>query len=418
MVLVAVLDTHRGLATFGFQFFLSQFVGALGGFHQQLEGGLHILQGYPVLGPLGACQAGLHVAHVQLQGIAVQRLMARFAPQALGLGIGLHQRQLVVFAAGQFHVSQGLVIHREETAGGTVFRGHIGDGGPVRHRHILETVAVEFHELAHDAFLAQHLGDRQHQVSGGDALTQLAGDLEAYDLGDQHRYRLTQHGGFRFNAAHAPAQDAQAIDHGGVGVGTHQGIRIGKGFVALLLVPHRLAQVLKVYLVANAGTRRYHTEVVKGLLAPAQELIAFLITLHLNGNVVLESRLIPELVHHDGVINHQVNGGQRVDQRRVLAGLAHRLTHGGQVHHTRHAGKVLHQHPRRAELDFGVGATVLQPLRHGLKVLFLNGDTVFKAQQVFRQHLEGIGHSVEIAQFLASFRQTVVVVSLALYVQR
>jgi hypothetical protein len=50
----------------------------------------------------------------------------------------------------------------------------------------VQPLAVEFDELAHDALLAQHLHDLEHEVGAGGALDHLAGQLEAHDLGDQH----------------------------------------------------------------------------------------------------------------------------------------------------------------------------------------------------------------------------------------
>jgi hypothetical protein len=77
-------------------------------------------------------------------------------------------------------------VDREEAAGGAVFRRHVGDGGAVGERQVVEAGAVEFDELADHALLAQHLGDGEHEVGGGDAFLQLAGQLEADDFGDQH----------------------------------------------------------------------------------------------------------------------------------------------------------------------------------------------------------------------------------------
>ena len=76
---------------------------------------------------------------------------------------------------------------------------------------VSQAVAVELDEFPHHALLAQHLRDGQHQVGGGDALAQLAGELEADDLGDQHRYRLAEHGGFRLDAADAPADTPRPL---------------------------------------------------------------------------------------------------------------------------------------------------------------------------------------------------------------
>ena len=54
-----------------------------------------------------------------------------------------------------------------------------------------------------------------------------AGQLEADDLRDQHGDRLAEHRRLRLDAADAPAEHAQAVDHGGVRVGADQRVRIG-----------------------------------------------------------------------------------------------------------------------------------------------------------------------------------------------
>ena len=87
--------------------------------------------------------------------------------------------------------------------------------------------AVELDELADDAVLAQHLGDREHQVGRGGALGQLAGELEADDARDQHRHRLAEHRGLGLDAADAPAEHAEAVDHRGVRVGADAGVGVG-----------------------------------------------------------------------------------------------------------------------------------------------------------------------------------------------
>ena len=83
----------------------------------------------------------------------------------------------------------------------------------------------ELDELADHAVLAQHLHNGQHQVGGGGALGQFAGQVEADHLGHQHVDGLAQHGGLGLDTADTPAQNAQAVDHGGVAVGAHQGVR-------------------------------------------------------------------------------------------------------------------------------------------------------------------------------------------------
>ena len=86
--------------------------------------------------------------------------------------------------------------------------------------------AVELDEFPDDALLAQHLRDRQHQIRGRRAFGQPPVQLEADHRGNQHRERLAEHGGFRFDSADAPAENAEAVDHRGVRIGADQ--RIGK----------------------------------------------------------------------------------------------------------------------------------------------------------------------------------------------
>src|SRR3546814_2967747 len=108
------------------------------------------------------------------------------------------------------------LVDREDATGGAVLGRHVADRSAIGQRQVLQALAVELDELADHAVLAQHLGDGEHQVGGGGAFGQLAGELEADDLRDQHRRRLAQHGGFGLDAAHAPAEHADAVDHRGM----------------------------------------------------------------------------------------------------------------------------------------------------------------------------------------------------------
>src|SRR5690606_496329 len=109
-----------------------------------------------------------------------------------------------------------------------------------------EAGAEIFDEAAHHAALAQHLGASQHQIGGGHALGQPAGHLEADHFGDQHGNRLAQHRRLGLDAAHAPAQHAQPVDHGGVAVGADAGVGIGHGHAVLVLTgPYALRDMFQ-----------------------------------------------------------------------------------------------------------------------------------------------------------------------------
>src|SRR5215467_8312262 len=99
-------------------------------------------------------------------------------------------------------------------------------------------------------------------------------ELEAHDRRNQHRERLAEHGGFRFDAADAPAEDAEAVYHGGVRVRADQ--RIGKGTPRSGFTPgaNDAREIFQVHLAADTRVRRHDFEILKGLLAPAKKGVA------------------------------------------------------------------------------------------------------------------------------------------------
>ncbi len=323
---------------------------------------------------------------VQLELLGEVRLGGRVQPEALLLGVRLDQRDLLLAAAGQLEVVQRLVVDREDRGGGAELGRHVADGGAVGQRGGGDALAVELDELADDAVLAQHLGDGEHQVGGGGAGLQLAGQLEADDARDQHGDRLAEHGGLGLDAADAPAEDAEAVDHGGVRVGADQGVRVG-----LAAADHdRAGQVLDVHLVDDAGARRDDLELVERGLAPAQELVALAVAAVLQLDVLGERLVGAELVGDDRVVDDQLGRGQRVDLRRVAAELLHGLAHGGEVHDAGHAGEVLHDHAGRRELDLLRGLRLRVPAAERPDVVGGDVRAVLGAQQVLQQDLEAV----------------------------
>src|SRR5450755_2796720 len=98
--------------------------------------------------------------------------------------------------------------------------------------------------------------------------------LKTYDLGYQHRDRLSQHRSFGLDAAHTPAKDAERIDHRGVRVGADQRVGVGSTAAGPVVGENNACQALDVDLVHNAGVRRHDLKVAECSLAPAQETVA------------------------------------------------------------------------------------------------------------------------------------------------
>ncbi len=349
-----------------------------------LERAGSIAQQYPVLRPLRPGQRRLHTAHVERERVGEHRLGRRVAPQALRAAIGLDKTDPRFVAAGEAHVVERHLIDREEAAGGAVFGGHVGDGGAVGQRHAVQPVAVELDELADHALLSQHLGHGQHEVGGGRTLRQPAGQLEADHVGDQHGDRLAQHRRLRLDAAHAPAQHAEAVDHRGVAVGAEQRVGIGVFAAVHGRGPHRLRQVFQVDLMADAGAGRHHAEIVERGLAPAQEGVALAVAAELLLDIARQRVLAREHIHHHRMVDHQIDRHQRVDLGGLAAEREDAVAHGREVHDSGNAGKVLHQDAGRAERHLALRGSGVEP---GGDRLRIRPAAAIEAQHVLQQHL-------------------------------
>ena len=238
-------------------------------------------------------------------------------------------------------------------------------------------------------------GDGEDQIGGGRAFRQSAFQPESDDLGNQHGDRLTQHGRLGFDPADSPAQHAETVDHGGVGIGADQGIGIclrqliGAGARVFVRAEHHPRQILQVDLVYDAGVGGHHPEVLECALTPAEELVALPIALVVEINVGSKRLGGAEGVHLHRVVHHQLDRLQRIDAARIASQGRHGVPHGGEVHHRRDAGKVLQQHPRRREGDFP-GRAARGPAGQRLDVIGGDDDAVLGAKQIFEEDSQGI----------------------------
>ena len=262
--------------------------------------------------------------------------------------------------------------------------------------------------------MAQHLGYAQHQVGGRHALAQCAGQLKTHHVGRQEVHRLAQHGGLRLDTTHAPAHDADPVDHGGVAVGADQGVGVVHRRdlapvcrAGLLGLVHAAGQELEVDLVHDAKARRHHAKGVKGLHAPLHELVALAIALELQLHVQVQRVLVPVVVHHDRVVHHEINRNQRLDAGGVQAQLSRLAAHGSQVRQKRHTGEVLQHHAAHHKGDFlralGVGLPVGQAGHVGRQHL----PAIAVAHHALEHDAQGQGEPVDVGVFTRQLRQRI-----------
>src|SRR5262249_56235945 len=96
---------------------------------------------------------------------------------------------------------------------------------------------------------------------------------------------------------------------GGGRVRPHQRVRVR----AAALAEDNLGQVLQIHLVADSRVRRYHAEVAKSLLTPAQKGVALSIAFEFALRVRVKGGVGSELIHLDGMVDHQVRRMKGID---------------------------------------------------------------------------------------------------------
>ncbi len=201
-------------------------------------------------------------------------------------------------------------------------------------------------------------------------------------------------------------------------VGADQGVGIGHGDAVGFTGPHHLGEIFEVDLVADAGPRRHHPEVIEGLLTPTKELVTFAVALEFDTDVLCERVGTAELIDHHRVVDHQVYRHQWIDLRRIGAAGDHRVAHRGKVDDRGNAGEILHQHPCRSIGDFPVRAPCLQPRGDRVDIVDTDGAAILPTEQVLEQHLERIRQLRDVAKSGSAGCEAEIFVALAANGQR
>ena len=364
------------------------------------EGGFGVLQGDAILGALGTGDGGLDGSKIEFEFVAELWVGSGVvAEESLLLALGFDKRNLFVSARGETKIGEGFVVDGEEAHGGAVFGSHVGDGGAVWDAQAGEPGAVELDKFADDTFLAEHFGDGEDEVGSCGAFRKASVKFETDDLGNQHGKWLAEHGGFRFNSTDAPAEYAESIDHGGVGVGANEGIGVGFELVAVGHGANHAGKILDVDLMADAGVWRNDFEIAEGVLSPAEELVALDVALKFELGVEAEGIEFTEAVDLDGVVDDEFGGKERIDALGIAAEFLHGFAHGGEVDDGRNAGEVLQEHAGGHESSFFLRA-VGSPLGEGANIVGMDEAAVFAAEEIFEKDTKRKGKSGDGAQTL------------------
>jgi hypothetical protein len=148
--------------------------------------------------------------------------------------------------------------------------------------------------------------------------------------------------------------------------------------------------------VDDAGIRRHDLEVAKGILSPAQEAIALLVTLEFNRRVLLKGARCAVVIDLHRVVDDQFRWRERVDRLGLAAQLDDSVTHRSQVHDRRYTSEVLQYDPRGGEGDFMLRLLLRIPAGQRVDVLGPDVPAVCMPKQVFEQDLERVGQPADV----------------------
>jgi hypothetical protein len=208
--------------------------------------------------------------------------------------------------------------------------------------------------------------------------------MDTDDLGREEIDGLTEHAGFRLNAAHSPSDNTESVDHGRVGVRTDKTVRI----IDSTRMKNSTRQIFQVHLVNDADAGRHHTKSFEGLLTPLQKLVALAVAPELHVEVQLHRVGPAVIVDLHGVIHDKVNRDQRLDDAGLPAQAGHRTAHGGEIHQQGNSREVLQNDAGNDERNLLRSRSLGIPSRKSLHILVMDFLAVAVAQDRLQHHAD------------------------------
>lgn len=147
------------------------------------------------------------------------------APELLCPGEGFNQLELIFLPPRHAQVVHRAIVDRKVDCSRAVLGCHVRDHAVVAQGKRVKAIAAELDELADHAHAAHALCDSKDEVGRQHTFAKRPLDLDADNFRQRESDWLADHHGFSLDATDSPTQHAQAVDHGGVAVGTYAGIR-------------------------------------------------------------------------------------------------------------------------------------------------------------------------------------------------
>ena len=228
---------------------------------------------------------------------------------------------------------------------------------------------------------------------------------------------MPEHHGFGFDAANAPTDDAQTVNHGGVRVRTDKRIWENHCAVVLSFAHHAFSQILEIDLVHDAAGWWHNPEVIERLLPPTKEFVALAVTVKFDFGVFKECVARAVKVHLNAVVNHQIYWNQWVNFLRVATKFGHGGSHTRQVHHGRNTREILQDDSSQFERNFNLERFCSVVSRQVFHVLFGHIVTIAISQHALEHDFNAERQFGNVKSVFLEFAEAVVVKTFARYVQ-
>ncbi len=230
-------------------------------------------------------------------------------------------------------------------------------------RQMLHRRTAEFDHRREHVGTAQKSGQREHDVGAHHAGARRADEAAADDARHRQADRLPEHRGRRLDAADAPAEHAEPVDHRRVAVHPDEAVGKREPAAVPLGAGDDLRQVLDVDLMDDAVARRHHAQIVELRHRPLHDAEPLAVALQLRVEVARERIGRAGEVDANRMVDHEIGRYHRIDASRVEAARRHRVAQSGEIDQQRNAGGIRHQHPERMESHLAAERRRVGPAR-------------------------------------------------------
>ena len=180
----------------------------------------------------------------------------------------------------------------------------------------------------------------EHDVGRGDASGRRAVEPHANKFRFRDHVGLAEHDGLDLDAADAPAEHAERIDHRRVRVPADCKIGKGQRGCVRLVKQRDGGDLLQMDLVDDAGTGRKHLQALERALGPLEKLVALAVALELAREVDRFGIRRRVRIDLQRVVHHEGDRHAGIDFFRIAAAARHLRAQRREVHQHGNAGGV------------------------------------------------------------------------------